>query len=120
MENRAESLSPVQQIIQETIRGAVKQSISEIRSSEKKNEPGNMFEVRGENHGRHLAGLYFEGIQYYDLEGVLFINNSGIANLIDLLKSLMEQGVEIYFVNVSDAIKAKINAMGLVQIIKCR
>src|SRR6478609_2196060 len=39
-----------------------------------------------------LSGVYCEGVQYYDLSGISYINNTGMAILIDLLKSLLEMG----------------------------
>src|SRR5690349_6340143 len=45
--------------------------------------------------GIKLSGVYFEGVQYYDLNGVQYINNTGMAILIDLLKALLEMGVEV-------------------------
>jgi hypothetical protein len=68
---------------------------------------------------KELPGVYFKGIQYYDLKDIHFINNTGIANLIDLLKSLLENNVEVRFVNVSDKIKTKIKSMGLDHILIC-
>ena len=66
-----------------------------------------------------LSGVYFHGTQYYDLKNVHFINNTGIANLIDLLKSLLQQNVEVRFVNVSQPVKEKIRSMGLEGILNC-
>lgn len=68
---------------------------------------------------KSLPGVYLRGIQYYDLKNIYFINNTGIANLIDLLKSLLEKNIEVQFVNVSDKIKEKIRSMGLDQILIC-
>jgi hypothetical protein len=67
-----------------------------------------------------LPGVYCEGIQYYDLNDVQFINNTGMATLIDILKSLLEMGVEVQFVNVNENIKQKIKDAGLEKIINCR
>lgn len=67
-----------------------------------------------------LSGVYCQGIQYYDLSEVRYINNTGMATLIDLLKSLLEMGVEVQFVNVDEKIKDKIKEMGLEKIINCR
>jgi anti-anti-sigma factor len=66
-----------------------------------------------------LSGVYCEGVQYYDLKGVEYINNTGMAILIDLLKSLLEMGVEVQFVNVHSNIRKKISEMGLERIINC-
>jgi ABC-type transporter Mla MlaB component len=66
-----------------------------------------------------LPGVYCQGVQYYDLNGVQFINNTGMAILIDILKSLLEMGVEVQFVNVSEKIKTKIKEAGLEKIINC-
>lgn len=66
-----------------------------------------------------LAGVYCDGVQYFDLGSVKYINNSGMATLIDLLKSLLEMGVEVHFVNVDENIKHKIKESGLEKIINC-
>ena len=66
-----------------------------------------------------LSGVYCQGVQYYDLKGVKYINNTGMAILIDLLKNLLEMGVEVQFVNVDEKIKGKIKELGLEKIIKC-
>lgn len=66
-----------------------------------------------------LPGVYCEGVQYFDLNGVQFINHTGMATLIDLLKSLLEMGVEVQFVNVNETIKQKIRDAGLEKIINC-
>jgi ABC-type transporter Mla MlaB component len=66
-----------------------------------------------------VAGVYVKGIQYYDLQNVHFINNTGMAHLIDLLRSLLEHGTEVKFVNASEEIKNKIRTMGLDHILNC-
>jgi ABC-type transporter Mla MlaB component len=66
-----------------------------------------------------LPGVFFHGTQYYDLKNIYFINNTGMANLIDLLESLLEKDVDVQFVNVCDKIKSKIKALGLDQILIC-
>jgi ABC-type transporter Mla MlaB component len=70
-------------------------------------------------HTDRLAGVYCEGIQYFDLSSVTYINNTGMATLIDLLKSLLEMGVDVQFVNVDQKIKEKIKEAGLEKIINC-
>jgi ABC-type transporter Mla MlaB component len=64
-----------------------------------------------------LSGVYCQGVQYYDLRGVKHINNTGMAILIDLLKSLLEMGVEVQFVNVDEKIKNRIRELGLEKIL---
>jgi ABC-type transporter Mla MlaB component len=66
-----------------------------------------------------LPGVYCHGIQYYDLKNIAHINYNGMANLIDFLKSLLENGVEVQFVNVNEKIKNKIQSMGLQHILTC-
>lgn len=66
-----------------------------------------------------LPGVFFQGTQYYDLKNVYFINNTGMANLINLLESLLEKDVDVQFVNVCDKIKNKIKALGLDEILIC-
>jgi hypothetical protein len=66
-----------------------------------------------------LPGVYCEGIQYYDLKNIGYINSMGMASLIELLKSLLEWGIEVQFVNASPAIKNKIKSLGLDHILIC-
>lgn len=66
-----------------------------------------------------LPGVYCQGIQYYDLKNIQFINNTGMAKLIELLKSLLVKGVEVKFVNVNEKIKNKIKSLGLDPILNC-
>jgi hypothetical protein len=66
-----------------------------------------------------LPGVFFQGTQYYDLKNVYFINNTGMAKLIELLKSLLEKNMDVQFVNVCDKIKNKIKSLGLDHIIIC-
>lgn len=66
-----------------------------------------------------LPGVYCEGVQYFDLRNVSFINYAGMANLIEFLKSLLEKGVDVRFVNVNEKIKRKIKSIGLEHIINC-
>jgi len=66
-----------------------------------------------------LAGIYFQGIQYYDLSNIGFINYNGMANLIDFTKSLLEKGVAVQYVNVNEKIKSKIKSIGLEHILNC-
>lgn len=78
-----------------------------------------VFQERGEYANNELAGVYFQGVQYFDFKNVYFINNTGIANMIDLLKSLLERGVLIKFVNVRKKIRDKFTSMGLESIFNC-
>ena len=66
-----------------------------------------------------LPGVYLSGTQYYDLKNIYFMDNTGIANLIDLLKSLLEKNVEVQFVNVTEKIKNKVRSLGLDKILIC-
>ncbi|MCE3225899.1 MAG: hypothetical protein K0S32_450 [Bacteroidetes bacterium] len=72
-----------------------------------------------ESNSDKLPGVYCQGVMYYDLSQIHFINNTGMAILIDLLKSLLEMEVSVQFVNVDDKIKRKIKEMGLEKIIRC-
>jgi ABC-type transporter Mla MlaB component len=71
--------------------------------------PGEILQLNGESPADKLPGVLIKGVQYYDLKNIGFINNTGMANLIELLKSLLKQGVEVQFVNVNENIKNKIN-----------
>lgn len=67
----------------------------------------------------NIPSVSIEGVQYYDLNNIGYINYTGMANLIDFLKSLLEQGVEVRFVNVNENIKKKIKSIGLEHILHC-
>lgn len=66
-----------------------------------------------------LPGVYVQGVQYYDLKNIAFINYAGMANLIDFIKALLEKNTEVKFVNVNDKIKSKIKSVGLEHILHC-
>ena len=66
-----------------------------------------------------LPSVYIQGIQYYDLKNIAFINYNGMANLIDFIKSLLEKDTEVKFVNVNEKIKSKIKSIGLEHILNC-
>jgi hypothetical protein len=66
-----------------------------------------------------LSGVLCAGVQYYDLKNILYINNTGLANFIDLLKALLKKGLSLKFVNVNDKIKEKIKSMGLDKVLNC-
>ena len=58
-----------------------------------------------------LADL--QGFQEYDLGNVHYISNTGLANIIDLLKASLQKGIEVHFFNASEKIKTKIRALGM-------
>ena len=64
----------------------------------------------------HIISLQSVSIMF---KNVSFINNTGIANLLDILKSLLQQGIEIKFVNVRETVKNKFKALGLECIFNC-
>jgi anti-anti-sigma regulatory factor len=66
-----------------------------------------------------LAGVCIDDVHYYDFKNVQYINNTGMASLIDLLKCLLEQGMKVQFVNVNEKIKSKIKLLGLENILNC-
>jgi anti-anti-sigma regulatory factor len=66
-----------------------------------------------------LSGVYHHGIQYYDLKNIDFINYTGMVNLLDFIKSLAQEGVQVQFVNVNEKIKDKIKSVGLEDILNC-
>ena len=66
-----------------------------------------------------IPGVLLKGVQYYDLKNITSINYNGMANLIDFLKSLLENGTEVRFVNVNEEIKNKIKSIGLEHILNC-
>jgi hypothetical protein len=108
--------------------GMVKKTDSNLKSI---HLSGNKFIIREEapirsyeafrlsDSGTELPGVFFHGTQYYDLKNIYFINNTGMANLIDLLESLLEKDIDVQFVNVCDKIKNQIKSLGLDQILIC-
>ena len=78
-----------------------------------------LFQQNGDNPIDELSGVCIDGVHYYDFKNVQFINNTGMATLIDLLKCLLEQGTKVQFVNVNERIKIKIKSMGLEDILNC-
>ena len=94
-------------------------SIGSVEEAEQNLKIEEVFQERGDYSTNALAGIYFQGIQYFDFKNVYFINNTGIANLIDLLKTLLKQGVVIKFVNVGEKIRDKFKSMGLEFIFNC-
>jgi len=73
--------------------------------------------INDESTSKVLADL--QGFQEYDLGNVHYISNTGLANMIDLLKSSLKKGIEVHFLNASEKIKNKIRAMGMDQILNC-
>jgi anti-anti-sigma regulatory factor len=82
-------------------------------------QPGNLLYLTGEGHSEVLAGVYYNGIMYYDFSNVHYINNSGVADLIDLVKSWIDLGTEVIFINVNWEIKSRFNEIDLDEILTC-
>lgn len=78
-----------------------------------------VFPIIKEYSNGELPDSFCQQVRYYDLKNVDFVTNTDIANLIDHLKSLLEHGVEVQFVNASEKIKSKIKSLGLDHIINC-
>jgi anti-anti-sigma regulatory factor len=78
-----------------------------------------LFHLNTEHPTEELAGVCIDGVHYYDFKNVQFINNTGMASLIDLSKCLLEQGIKVQFVNVNEKIKNKIKSIGLENILNC-
>jgi anti-anti-sigma regulatory factor len=75
--------------------------------------------ITGEERVHVLSGVYHQGIMYYDMGNVKFINHSGIADLIELIKTWTELGTEVRFLFVRDDIRKKLKEYNLDQIIQC-
>lgn len=120
MENTVEDIAEIEKKISNYIKGiklhgsppAKKETAIRIRSNE-------LFQLNEEHPMDELAGVCINDIHYYDFKNVKYVNNTGIASLIDLSKCLMMRGVKVQFVNVSEKIKDKIRSMGLENILKC-
>lgn len=81
---------------------------------------GNIHQLEDQNiRTEELPGVFCAGVQYYDLKNVLFINNTALASLIDLLKSLLKQGKELHLVNVNKSIRKRIKVLGLDSVLNC-
>lgn len=98
------------QLLDDSINNAKSKVKGEVASSV---NPEEIFQLRGHYVTSSLSGMYIQGVQYFDFKNVNFINNTGIANLIDILKDLLKQGIEVKFVNVKENIKNKFMSMGL-------
>jgi ABC-type transporter Mla MlaB component len=82
--------------------------------------PTNIRQLEDQNiRTEELPGVFCAGVQYYDLKNVLYINNTALASLIDLLKSLIKQGKELHLVNVNKSIRKRIKALGLDNVLNC-
>ncbi|HET6244335.1 MAG: STAS domain-containing protein [Bacteroidetes bacterium] len=79
----------------------------------------NLLFLTGEGKSEVFSGVYYNGTMYYDFANVKFINNSGIADLIDLVKLWMEMGTDVKFIHVNEEIQKKFKDSGLDQIICC-
>jgi hypothetical protein len=66
-----------------------------------------------------LPGVSFQGTQYYDFKNVRYISHCGMAKMIEHIKSLLQEGTEIKFVNVNEAIIERIRSVGLDHVIHC-
>jgi ABC-type transporter Mla MlaB component len=73
--------------------------------------------INDEPRGSSFDGV--TGILTYDLSNVFSINNTGLAHMIDLMKSSLKNGIEVQFINVTEKVKAKIKTMGMFQLINC-
>lgn len=107
--------------IEENIESKISKEDNSIQSGQKiKIRSNELFRLKNEFVEDELAGVSIKGVHYYDFKDVHFINNTGLASLIDLLKCLLQKGVEIRFVNVSEKIKDKIKSLGLENILRCQ
>jgi anti-anti-sigma regulatory factor len=75
--------------------------------------------LTGEGHSEVMAGVYHNGIMYYDFSTVKYINNSGVADLIDLVKSWIELGTDVRFLNVNEEIQKKFKDHGIDEVLYC-
>jgi ABC-type transporter Mla MlaB component len=125
LENLASESRILQNKVQEENKNNIKSIILSPEGLVIKDEPmreiksDEVFQLTGEYSTKKIPGVYWHGVQYYDLKDLNFINNTGMAHLIDLMKSLLEKGIEARFVNVNEKIQSKIKSMGLDHIINC-
>lgn len=73
--------------------------------------------LTGQEQTENLSGVFFNNIHYYDMSRVKYINHSGIADLIDLVKDWMEQGIEVKFINIQPEIRHEFVRLDLEHII---
>ncbi len=76
-----------------------------------------LIELNGTSDSEDLGGVHFRNIQYYDIGNIGFINNTGILELLDLIKTWSELGKEVCFVNAKPPLKEKIIELQLEKII---
>jgi anti-anti-sigma regulatory factor len=82
-------------------------------------QPGNLLYLTGEGHSEVLAGVYYNGIVYYDFTNVHYINNSGVADLIDLVKTWIDMGTEVRFINVNRDIRNRFKDIDIDHVLTC-
>jgi ABC-type transporter Mla MlaB component len=70
--------------------------------------------------GISLPGVYYDGTCYFDLKSINYINHTGMAILIEIMKKLLKKNIEVLFLNANAHIKSKIKAAGLEEIINCK
>lgn len=68
---------------------------------------------------KELPNARFGGMIYYDFRDVTYISNCGMARLIEHVKLLLEKGIEIRLINISDKLKTQISSLGLDHVIHC-
>jgi hypothetical protein len=66
-----------------------------------------------------IAAYYHCGMLFYDLEKVTFINNTGIAKILEALKSHLKENIEVRFINVNNRIRQRIQTLALDHILIC-
>jgi hypothetical protein len=101
------------QLLDDTINNSKTDTNQMVSGINDIHSPEEIFQLRGHYETSSLSGVYFQGVQYFDFKNVNFINNTGVANLIDILKDLLKQGIDVKFVNVKENIKDKFRAIGL-------
>ncbi len=73
--------------------------------------------INEEPRGNHIVDL--SRTNTYDLRNVHYINNTGLAHMIELKRNALKNGIQIYFINVGDNVRSKIQAMGIIHLFNC-
>ncbi len=76
-----------------------------------------LVELNGEYDSEAMGSVHFRNTLFYDVGSIDHVNNAGIMDLLDLIKTWSEIGTEVFFVNAKPTLKEKITELNLEKII---
>ena len=74
-------------------------------------------ELNGEYVSEAMGSVHFRNTIFYDIGNIDHVNNAGIIDLLDLIKTWSEIGTDVFFVNAKPTLKEKITELNLEKII---